>query len=1014
MSRFIRSGALLGALFLAAALPAAAQVTVQGVVTDESGFALPGVNVAVDGTTQGAVTNLDGFYSFTTTAPAPFEVLFRFVGYRTERRTVAQTSGTAELDVQMGPDVLGLDDVVVTGTGVVEERRRLGTAVSVVDAAPIANSNATDLTAALSGKITGAQIRQTSGSPAGGISVVLRGSSTINSGAEPLYIIDGVIVDNSSNELVGVGNGGVQNRLVDINPNDIERIEVIKGAAAAAVYGSRASNGVVQIFTKRGQNGAPRITYEARTTISAVRETVRQNETPFDWAVPTDPNNTERVAVERFDYQDNIFDEAFGQEHYVSVSGGANTTTYFLSGSFLDNEGIVRNSDFQRGTLRLNLGQQLTDWAFARATVGVSRSRSNDIPSGGQGFLDGAVTSLQFLPNTQSPEPNELGEYPRLGLSGNPLEIVERYQFSQDVTRATTSLNLVLTPLQGLTASLVGGFDTYSQEARGLRPPGSTARPDGLAEYGDQNRTLLNLDATLAYDTQFGADFTSTTTVGGTYQYEEASSLTASANQLALGIETLDGGTLVPGGNGRFQTALAGAFIQETVGLYDRIFLTAAGRVDASSRFAEDDRLQFYPKVSASWNAIENMGSTGLSFLKLRASFGQAGNLTGIGAYERFTNYVPTSFNGRTAVIPSTALGNEFIKPERQSEFEVGTDLSLLAGRLGVELTYYNQVIDDLLLQRTLAPSTGAQTRIENVGELTNRGLELSVRAALIQQRDFDLNATILFSTNRNEVTRLNNGDAFGIGDGNFGAQWAIEGQPLGVFYWFAAARNPDGSLLLDANGLPQRERGRQGPDCSANPFPGCDPNSANDPDTATPLRDPVTGQPTGSNLRIITGDPNPDWNGSFTTDLRYKDFEFRMQWDATQGFDVFNWNNRNADRNGRASSFAYGQELEPGSTIQKGTADANGRLLLTDAYIEDGSFVKLREISLAYTIRPDVIGLQSVRLRLSGRNLLSFDDYSGYDPEVSIAGRSTGVSGFDFGAVPIPRQFAFGATFTF
>lgn len=1004
MSRFFRSGSLLAALLLLAVAPSAAQVTIEGAVTDESGFPLPGVNVVVDGTTDGTVTNLDGFYSFVTTSSAPFIVVYRFVGYRTERVTISQSSGTVTQDVQMGPDVLGLDDVVVTGTGVVEERRRLGTAVSVVDAAPIANSGATDITAALSGKITGAQIRQTSGSPAGGISVVLRGSSTINSGAEPLYIIDGVIVDNSSNELVGVGNGGVQNRLVDINPNDIERIEVIKGAAAAAVYGSRASNGVVQIFTKRGQNGVPRITYEARTSVSEVRETVRQNETPFDWVSPTDPTNRDRVAVQRFDYQDNIFDTAFGQEHYVSVSGGANTTTYFISGSYLDNEGIVRNSGFQRGTLRLNLGQQLTDWAFARATVGVSRSRSNDVPSGGQGFLDGAVTSLQFLPNTQSPEPNELGEYPRLGLSGNPLEIVERYKFSQDVSRVTTSLNLVLTPLQGLTTSLVGGIDTYSQEARGLRPPGSAASPDGNAQYGDQNRTLLNLDATVAYDTDFGVNINSVTTVGGTYQYEEASSLTASANQLALGIETLDGGTLIPGGNGRFQTALAGAFIQETVGLYDRVFLTAAGRVDASSRFAEDDRLQFYPKVSASWNAIENPASKTLSFLKLRASFGQAGNLTGIGAYERFTNYIPTSFNGRTAVIPSTALGNEFIKPERQTEFEVGTDLSLLAGRLGVEFTYYNQVIDDLLLQRTLAPSTGAQTRIENVGELTNRGLELSIRAAIVQQRDFDLNATILFSTNRNEVTRLNDGDgdgigdAFGIGDGNFGAQWAIEGQPLGVFYWFAAARNEDGSLLLDANGLPQRERGTQ---------------DVNDPSTITPQRD-ANGQPTGSNLRIITGDPNPDWNGSFTTDLRYKDLEFRMQWDATQGFDVFNWNNRNADRHGRASSFAYGRELESGSTIQKGTADANGRLLLTDAYIEDGSFVKLRELSLAYTIRPDVIGLRSVRLRLAGRNLLSFDDYSGYDPEVSIAGRSTGVSGFDFGAVPIPRQYSFGATFTF
>ncbi len=810
MSRFSRSGLLLAALFLLAVAPLAAQVTLEGTVTDESGFALPGVNVVVDGTTDGAVTNLDGLYSFSTSSAAPFVIVYRFIGYRTERVTINQASGTVTQDVQMIPDVLGLDDVVVTGAGVVEERRRLGTAVSVVEAAPIANSGATDITAALSGKITGAQIRQTSGSPAGGISVVLRGSSTINSGAEPLYIVDGVIVDNSSNELVGVGNGGVQNRLVDINPNDIERIEVIKGAAAAAVYGSRASNGVVQIFTKRGQTGAPRITYEARTSLSQVRQTVRQNEALFDWVNPGNSADTERRPVQRFDYQDNIFDNAYGQEHYVSVSGGREGTSYFVSGSYLDNEGIIRNSAFNRGTLRLNLGQQLSDWAFARVTAGVTRSSSDDVPSGGQGFLDGAVTSLQFLPNTDSPDPNELGEYPDLGLSGNPLEIVERYKFSQEVTRATTSLNLVLTPLEGFTASLVGGVDTYSQEARGLRPPGNGGgNSDGLAEYGDQNRTLLNVDATLAYDTDFNANITSTTTVGGTFQYEEASSLRASANQLALGIETLDGGTLLPGSNGRFQTKLAGAFLQETFGLYNRVFVTAAGRVDASSRFGEDDRIQFYPKLSVAGTVVEDPTSDVLSFMKLRASYGEAGNLTGIGAYERFTNYVPTSFNGRTAVIPSTSLGNEFVKPERQSEIEVGTDLSFLAGRLGVEFTYYHQTISDLLLQRTLAPSTGAQTRIENVGELTNQGIELSMRAALVQQRDFSLDVTALFSTNRNEVTRLNDGngdgigDAFGIGDGNFGAQWAIEGQPLGVFYWFAAARNDDGSLLLDGQRSP-------------------------------------------------------------------------------------------------------------------------------------------------------------------------------------------------------------------
>lgn len=1006
MTRFLRTSALVCALLSCGAFSASAQVTVSGTVSDGNGISLPGVNVSIQGTTQGTATDIDGQYTITALSSEPVTLVYRFIGYRTERRVVEATSGTVTENVTLRDDILGLDEVVVTGASAETERRQLGNAISTVGGDELGNSGATDLTGALSGKVPGALIQQTSGSPAGGISVKLRGTSTINSGAEPLYIVDGVIMDNSSNELVAVGSGGVQNRLVDINPNDIERVEVIKGAAAAAIYGSRASNGVVQIFTKRGQSGAPRITFTSSIQGSALRKKIRLNEAPFEWANPTDNSDLTKVPVERFgdEYQDYVFQNGLGTEQYLSVSGGQGDTSYFLSGSYFFNEGIVRNSDFERTTLRLRVGQQLASWVRVDVGAGITKSASNDIPTGGGGFFDGAITTIQFIPGTVDASPNEFGEYPAPGNAffGNPYEVVDRYQFTQDIDRTNASVNVTLTPVSGLTATLVGGYDTYSQAARGFKPVGTVAQANGFATRGDLNRTLYNTDATIAYQTDLTAGLSSTSSIGGTYQYDRAESLINSANNLGPIVETVDGGTITGSSDRVSERSLFGAYAQQTLGYDERFFLTVAGRVDGSSVFGEDAGTQFYPKVSASYVLSEetfwkdNVGST-VDFFKLRASYGQAGNQTGIGAYERFTNYNPVPFNGQTGLIPSTALGNQDLEPERQTEFEVGADLAFLQGRLGAEFTYYHQTIDNLLLQRTLAPSTGATTRIENAGQLTNKGVELMLRGNVINQGDLNLDVTAIYSRNRNEVTELN-GSAFAIG-GNFGAQWAIEGQPLGVFYWRAYARDENGDLLLTPGGLPQAERGDQ--------------VDVSDPDSYVVQRD-ADGQPTGTLLRVIVGDPEPDWTGSITTNLDYKAFSFRMQWDAVQGFDVFNWNRRNLDRHNYRGGYEYGLELEEGSTIPKGTANARGSGLITEEYLEDGSFVKLREVSMAYKFTPRLANVQGLELRLTGRNLFSFDDYRGYDPEVSVQGRDTGVTGFDFGAVPIPRQVTFGATLTF
>ncbi len=1012
------------------------RIELQGQVSDEEGRPLPGVSVRVANTTLGAATDVDGYYDLQfMTERATVTIEYSFDGFKTERRQVTE-SGT--VDIAMEQDILRISEVVVTGTTGLTERKQLGNTISTVAGDAIAGSGAADASGALSGKITGALVTQTSGSPAGAISVKLRGNSTINSGSEPLYIIDGVIVDNSSNELVLVGSGGVQNRLVDLNPADIERIEVIKGAAAAAIYGSRASNGVVQIFTKRGQSGAPRVTYSTSVMMSQVRKTVDVNDSPVEWVDPTDNSNTDVrgncsaissgfnctdvPGFQRFDYQDYIFDEGYGTDQFLSVSGGSDRTSYYISGSHLYNEGIIRNSDFQRTSLRVNVGQTLSDWAFVNVGTNLTRSFSNDVPTGGESFFDGAITTIQFIPHNADASPDELGNYPAPGNAffGNPFEVIDTYEFTQEINRFTGSVNLNLTPYEGLSVDLITGYDTYSQLSRGFKPVGGVADANGFTRRGDLDRKLYNIDLNVQYRTSLTDDVESTTSVGGTYQYDKTETIINQADNLGPIVETIDGGTIVASSDIISERSVRGGYIQQTFGYADRIFFTAAGRIDGSSVFGEDNNTQFYPKLSGAWVLSEESFWDGLSdavgTFKLRASWGRSGNLTGIGPFERFTNYNPLSFNGQTGLIPSTALGNADIKPETQTELELGADFSILKNRVGIEFTYYNQQVDDLLLSRVLSPSTGASTRIENVGELTNKGIEIMLRGAVVRTDDLDINLTAMFSRNRNKVTSLAGGSRFGIG--GFSSQYAIEDQPLGVFYWRAYARDDNGALLLTPGGLPQAERGDQALQiaCEIGDAEICDPNDSSirrdSNGNLTGAERDASGQPTGGLLRLIVGDPNPDWTGSLITEATYKEWGFRMQWDAVQGGDVMNWNHRNFDRHNYRGGYDYG--LEEKGEVLKGTANAKGSGLILEEYVEDGSFIKLREISVSYTLIPQTRVLRSVKFTLSGRNLLSIDDYKNYDPEVTISGRNTGVRGFDFGTVPIPRTYSLGATLTF
>ncbi|MBL7742741.1 MAG: SusC/RagA family TonB-linked outer membrane protein [Chitinophagaceae bacterium] len=980
-----------------------AQVQISGKVTGSDGKGLPAISVQIRNTNFGTMTDVAGNYTLRATLKAGAYVMeFSGIGFKTSTASFSVTaSGSITLDATISEDVLGLDEVVVTGTGVATKKRQLGNSIASVSGRDLTKGGATSVDMALQGKVAGAQVNQNSGNPAGGISVRLRGPSTISGSSDPLYIIDGVIVNNDSRQLIDLG-GYAQNRLVDLNPNDIERIEIIKGAAAAAIYGSRANNGVVQIFTKKGREGKPQISFSTQVKSSSLRKKMEYNQVPFRFTNLANNADKTTAPVQRYDYQDMIFRNAFGTENSVSVSGGSAGTRYYVSLNNLFNQGIVKATDFNRNGIRLNLQQKISNLASLNVNAAYSYSSGHEIPNGGINEAYGALTGFIFANNFVNPAKDPVtGIYPAVGGNNlrrtNPLEAIDRFDFQQSTGRLVASAQLVLKPMTGLNIEYTSGVDNYTQTATGYIPPKNTtpSYDGGFARRADATILQLNNDVNISYQKNITSNIQSTTSIGGTLQYIRTNTFGATAQQLGAFGSTINNGT-ISAGEFRSELTILGAFLQQTFGLYNRYFVTGAIRADASSVYGEDERTQIYKKISGSY-LISNEKFWGdklrniISSLKLRAAYGESGNLTAIGAFDRQTNYAPVIYSGQAGYTAPALLGNFTVKPERQNEIEAGFDMSLLRDRISIEFSYFTKDVKDLILNRTLAPSTGFNNRLVNIGTMKNDGFEFLIRGVPIDKRNLRWVSSLSYLTNKNVVNGVEGNGVLPFA-GGFSQVAAVNGGPLGAYYSTFFARNPDGSLLLDANGLPQRERGIQ---------------LANGQYT---IQRTAGGQPSGNILSKIIGNPLPKHVISFINELDYKKFSLRMQWDAMQDFDVFNFTKRVGDRDLYGGLKGYEDELN--GVVPKGTSTA--LFSIFENWIEDGSFVKLREVSVSYQLNPKFLKKNSLRLTLSGRNLLSIDNYSGWDPETNAAGQDNAVRGFDFVEVPLPRTFMFGINLNF
>ena len=765
---------------------AAQQRQVTGTVTASDQAPVSGAVVAIAGTRRGVQTDNAG--RFTISVPAgDASLTVSRIGFTS--RTVSVPAAQSSVNVRLSADVLNLEAVVVTGQATATRRENLANDVAVVTAENLTGRvPAQTVERALQGKVAGATIRTNSGAPGGGTQVRLRGPTTITGNSSPLYVVDGVIISDvsipgGSNAVsraasgVGVNNSvqdNVVNRAADLNPNDIESIEVLKGASAASIYGSRAAAGVVVITTKRGRAGAPRFALTQRFGYAEISRKLGTRTLTADEAVELYSPGTLSEAEVRsyfnadgspkqvYDLEEQVFGRRAPQrETQMSVSGGNETTQYYISGLAADEEGIAANTGFERQAATLSLRQALGSRVRVNASSQVLHSVAARGVTGNDNTGASYVSAISFTPNFFSLRPSG-GLYPRNPFAdSNPLETSELSSNEEDVWRVIGSLSTTVDLLErgAHTLRLVGtgGVDYFNQDNRLYYPSSLQLQPfsttPGTSVAGGGNNLNVNTSANLVHVfNPTSGSFRATTSVGTQYEDRDLRQAQVTGRYLIGSLEQPFQAADVVSEGSRQRSRDFGGYVQEELLLFDEtLSLTGSVRGDRSSNNADSDKLYYYPKLAGAYTLpFEN---SWLSQFKVRSAYGASGNVPTYN--QRFTPLTVRNIGGNPAVIINGGIGAPDLRPERVTEIEGGFDATLFNSRALLTFTGYRRNITELLLARTLAGSTGFTTQFFNGGEMQSNGVEASLQASLVQRGNFQWNSTTTFSRNRTEFTDL-------------------------------------------------------------------------------------------------------------------------------------------------------------------------------------------------------------------------------------------------------------------
>lgn len=991
---------------------------VTGKVTDETG-PLPGVNVLVKGTTVGTSTDANGDFSITVYSDKDV-LVFTFIGYVTvEEQVGAKTS----LNISMTSDATQLTEVVVVGYGTQIKEDITGN-IARVKGEELQNLPVPTFEQAVQGRAAGVFVETGNGKLGQGMKMRIRGASSVSAGNQPLYVIDGIPVTSQSQS----STNAETNPLVDINPNDIESLEILKDASASAIYGSRAANGVVLITTKRGRSGKTAFNVNYLTGISKetnrreflntaeyvelLREAAKYSGEiayiesrltrngagdPDSWQ---DPSSPEYVDT---DWQDEIFRQGKINQFDLSASGGNDKTKFFASLSYSDQEGILIGNKLDRANARINLDQKATDKLSFGLNFSLTRTRNYRL-SDDNAFstpmqivalmpmtpvIDPRTGLLSGALNLDTGTPN--GNYP---VYYNPLLDAA---YGERLTSVFRNLGTVYASYdfgKGLVFRSEFGYDLLNQHEEryfGKETSRNTGYPNGWGTDGWTRVFNYTTNNFFQYVTTLNEKHTMDAVVGMSYQESSRDFSNLEGQQFPSNNykELVSAATITAGTSRETRFSFLSYFARANFKLSDKYLVSVSGRVDGSSRFGEGNKYGFFPAVSAGWILSEESflsESRVFDFLKLRVSYG----LTGNAEIENFASLGLYAGDGGVAGVPGqrpTQLANPDLKWEQTAQFDIGFDFGFLNNRITGEVDYYIKKTQDLLLNVNLRGDSGFENQIQNVGNLENKGVELVINSANLVG-NLKWNTSFNIARNRNEITNLNGQ----VIEGDFLSR-AVEGEPIGIFY---------------------------GPK-----YAGVDPANG---DALYYGRDDDGNVITTNNINraelMKVGDPNPDYIAGITNTFSYKNFDFSFLFQGVFGNQVYNGGGKFMTANGDFLDNQTKDQLRrwqnpgditdvPGARLfgANGTGESS-------RYVYDATYVRLKNITLGYTL-PDAlttkVGFSRVRVYASAMNLLTFTEYEGWDPEVNADTYASNINqGIDFYSAPQAKIINFGLTASF
>ena len=1057
------------------------QVTVSGRIINDAGQPMPAASVTLVGLGLGAISGEDGRYTFTvpgaraTGQTATLEA--RRLGFRPSSAQVTLTPGTTiTRDFTLAANPLQLGEVVITGAGTATQAERIGTARTPVDSGAIARSNEVNIVNALAAKAPGVTVTSQSGSPGASASIRIRGLNTIQGTGQPLFVVDGTPIDNStvatSDPTAGTD---VPNRASDINPNDIESVEILKSGAAAAIYGARAGQGVVLITTKSGRTtGGLQASFHSTTRLDEINRTEPLQRlygqgtggegvscTQRDCSL-TSTTWGPRLAsgTPTWDHGRDLFENGVVYDNTLSISGGSERTTFYLSGGMSQQDGIVTggHDTYDRYSLRLKASQFLSGGWRLDGNLNYVDSRGEFVQKGsnvsgvslGSWRTPPEFNNLDYLdPETgmhrsfRFPQPSRGSTNTSRGYD-NPLFAIMAQDNTQQVGRALGNVGVNYDPKEWLSVRFTSGLDYVSDERLESLPKTSSGFPTGSVIRGNIVTYQTDHNLTATFTRAFREGFESRVTLGGNLSSRNfRQNIVTGQDLIAPQPFVLTNTTTRTPNDSSVLVRGQSAFGQWQQEFWGQVYLTATLRNDGFSTFGVSDQRHWFPAAALAWN-FTNFTTLGgfASQGRLRAAYGETG--TEPGAYltngyyssgffvSTWSDALLASQNGQGGLFTATRKPQNNLNPERQREFETGFDIGFLRDRADASFTYYDREADDVIFDLPLPSTTGYSVQASNAGRIRNTGIEASLNVRALQSANYDWDLGFQYSHNRNKVLELRGAEAVDLPTGGFFTGTlvsAVRGHPIGSFrsydfvrcrYGEANAVDIDGSgTATDINALCQSARMPNGA-----MYIGAD---------GFPVEDPTQ--------RVI-GDPNPNWTGSVRTGIRYRKLNVTglldirrggKVWNGTKGALVnFGTHSATAQRadcsyNADDELVCTGNERTFGSNFMKGnvfgpgagtavpigenwyTGLGSGFGNVASQFLEDGSFVKLREVSVGYTFDTGWVRrlrLSSIDVRLAGRNLVTWTNYDGIDPETNLGGAQVAAQGIDYFNNPQTRSF--------